>query len=179
MAKLSNDKLDKFRPQFRNANKHTQRGSGMLEASMRKYGYVSPMTAAANGEMIDGSDRLETSANVFEDDVIVLHHDGKKPIVMVRDDIASADTPEAREISIAANRIAQVNLDFDTEILLGDLAAGVDLGQFWRQDELDALLDGLTPPDVEAPESFGEYGEDIETAYCCPKCGYKWSGKPE
>ena len=147
MAKVTADKLEKFRTQTRNANKHTQRGMGQLEASMRKYGYVTPMTAAADGEIIDGSARAETGATVFGDDVIVVHHDGTKPVIMVRDDIPSADTPEAREISIAANRIAQVNLDFDAEVLLEDLQAGVDLGQFWRQDELDALLDGLTPPD--------------------------------
>ena len=84
MAKLSNDRLDKFRPQTRNANKHTQRGMGALEAAMRKYGYVAPMTAAADGEILDGSARIETSANVFGDDVIVVHHDGTKPVMSLR-----------------------------------------------------------------------------------------------
>lgn len=179
MAKLSSDRLDKYRPQTRNSNKHTQRGSGMLEASMRQYGYVAPMTAAANREIIDGSARIETSATVFGDDVLVVHHDGTKPVIMVRDDIPSADTPEARAISVAANRIAQVNLDYDAEVLLEDLAAGIDLEQFWRKDELDELLADLQPKDAEAPQEFGEYGEDIETQYCCPKCGYRWSGKSE
>jgi len=145
VAKLTDDRLDKFRPQRRNSNKHTQRGSGMLEASMRQYGYVAPMTAAADGEIIDGSARIETSATVFGDDVLVVHHDGTKPVIMVRDDIPSADTPEARAISVAANRIAQVNLDYDAEALLGDLQAGVDLAQFWRKDELDELLADLQP----------------------------------
>lgn len=149
MAKLSNDRLDKFRPQTRNANKHTQRGMGALEAAMRKYGYVAPMTAAADGEILDGSARIETSANVFGDDVIVVHHDGTKPVIMVRDDIPSGDTPQAREISIAANRIAQFNLDFDAEVILGDLQAGVDLEQFWRKDELDELLADLQPKATE------------------------------
>jgi len=143
VAKLSDDRLDKFRPQRRNSNKHTQRGSGMLEASMRQYGYVAPMTAAADGEIIDGSARIETSATVFGDDVLVVHHDGTKPVIMVRDDIPSADTPEARAISVAANRIAQVNLDYDAEVILADLAAGVDLSSMFRQDELDEIIAGL------------------------------------
>ena len=29
-----------------------------------------------------------------------------------------------------------------------------------------------------APDDFAEFGEDIETEYCCPKCSYRWSGKP-
>lgn len=147
MAKLSDGKIDKFRPQYRNGNKHTQRGMGLLETSMRQYGYVSPMTAAADGEIIDGSARIETSVNVFGDDAIVVHHDGTKPVIMVRDDIPSADTPEARAISMAANRIAQVNLDFDAEVILEDLSSGVDLAQFWRQDELDALIESAQAPD--------------------------------
>ena len=145
MAKAVDGKIAKFKPQTRNGNKHTQRGMGMLESSMRQYGYVSPMTAAADGEIIDGSARIETSATVFGDDAIVVHHDGTKPVIMVRDDIPSADTPEARAISMAANRIAQVNLDFDAEVILQDLAAGVDLDQFWRKDELDELLADLQP----------------------------------
>lgn len=161
MAKLSNDRLDKFRPQTRNANKHTQRGMGALEAAMRKYGYVAPMTAAADGEILDGSARIETSASVFGDDAIVVHHDGTKPIIMVRDDIPSADTPEARAISMAANRISQVNLDFDAEVILGDLQAGVDLSQFWQQDELDALMHAITAPPTldELDDKYGEGGE--------------------
>jgi 16S rRNA G966 N2-methylase RsmD len=161
VAKLSDDKIGRFRPQLRNANKHTQRGTGMLEASMRKYGYVAPMTAAADGEIIDGSARIETSAGVFGDDVLVVHHDGTKPVIMVRDDIPNADTPEAREISIAANRIAQVNLDFDAEQILEDLQAGVDLEQFWRKDELDEMLADLQPKTTGDTEPETDRAEEL------------------
>ncbi len=47
---------------------------------------------------------------------------------------------------------------------------------------LAGLRESLTDSEVQvpvAPEDFKEYGEDIETKYCCPKCGYQWSGKPE
>lgn len=158
MAKVATDKLERFRPQRRNANRHTQRGMGQLEASMRKYGYVTPMTAAADGEIIDGSARAETGATVFGDDVIVVHHDGTKPVIMVRDDIPNADTPQAREISIAANRVAQVNLEFDAEILLEDLQAGVDLSQFWREDELNGVFADMDKGEI------GDAGESNERA---------------
>jgi hypothetical protein len=47
-----------------------------------------------------------------------------------------------------------------------------------------ASSEGLSFPsapekEIEPPEDFAEYGEDIETEHCCPKCGYKWSGKPK
>lgn len=156
MAKVEDGSIESFRPQRRNLNKHSQRGMGALEASMRKHGYVAPMTAAADGEIIDGSARLETVANVFEDDVLIVHHDGTKPVVMVRDDIPNASTNEARAISMLANRISEINLTWDAEELLADLQSGVDFGNVFDQEELDAMLAGLvapkkvedTPPDV-------------------------------
>ena len=44
-------------------------------------------------------------------------------------------------------------------------------------DMLTQLWEDNKPPDEPAaPEDFGEVDEEIETDYCCPKCGYKWSG---
>jgi hypothetical protein len=41
--------------------------------------------------------------------------------------------------------------------------------------DLDDLLDELEP---QPPDDFDEYDEGIDTEYCCPKCGYEWSGSP-
>lgn len=45
-----------------------------------------------------------------------------------------------------------------------------------------AASEGLSfPPaqeEAKPPEDFAEYGENIQTEHSCPKCGYKWSGKP-
>ena len=44
----------------------------------------------------------------------------------------------------------------------------------------EAEAAGIVPADeVEPPASFKSFGDDIATAYCCPKCGYEWSGKPK
>lgn len=32
--------------------------------------------------------------------------------------------------------------------------------------------------EIEPPEDFPEYGNDIDTQYKCPKCQYEWSGSP-
>lgn len=147
MAKIEEGNIESFRPQGMNSNKHSIRGMSTLEASMRKHGYVAPITVAASGEAIDGSARLETIANVFDEDVLIVHHSGDKPIIMVRDDIATADTPEARAISLSANRIAEMNLVYDAEVLLADLNAGIDMTGLFDKAEIDALLAGLQDPD--------------------------------
>jgi len=48
-------------------------------------------------------------------------------------------------------------------------------GTGYDGDALDDLLDNLAPL---PPDDFDEYDEDIDVEYCCPKCGYEWSGSP-
>lgn len=93
-------------------------------------------------------------------------------------------TPEQ---CLAAN--IKANLDggsWDWNILGNwdaDLLKGVgfdgDMLKDWQEQSI-ALGEMLAAEDTKRlpPEDFKEYSEDIDTVYCCPKCGYKWSGKP-
>lgn len=163
--------LARFRPQNRNPNRHTQRGLGLLGQAMNRDGYVAPMTATVDGEIIDGSARLEMAAEKFADEVIVIEHDGTRPIIAQRTDIPNANTEIAKRISLGANRIAQVDLDWNVD-LLKDLSAEIDLGQFWMEDELKAILDG--PQEPEPPGEFRSYDGGMELDHKCPKCGFEF-----
>ena len=137
-------KLSDFKAQSQNANKHTQRGMSILESSMQDLGYVAPMTACADGEIIDGSARHETAANVFGSDVepIVIESDGKRPIVVKRTDIKNAKTKLAKKISLAANRIAEVNLDWQPDVL-ADLLKDLDAEDLQKLALTDADLKAM------------------------------------
>lgn len=92
----------------------------------------------------------------------------------------------AQAYAVDANNLTLAGGDFD----------GFDMARLWGPgyarlleglDELPVSVDaemlsllaaGYDLPDVEAPEDFPEYDEEIETAYKCPKCGYEWSGSP-
>jgi hypothetical protein len=64
-------------------------------------------------------------------------------------------------------------------VLLDSLMKEVNTGCEELQQMLTDLWEDNKPPDEPAaPEDFGEVDETIETAYCCPKCGYQWSGQP-
>ena len=54
------------------------------------------------------------------------------------------------------------------EVSTGDAAVAAMLDQLAQ----DAGV--VTPPD-----SFAEYGDDLETQFKCPSCSYEWSGKPK
>lgn len=149
-----------FRPARHNANLHSQRGLGMLTRAMRERGYVAPMTAVADGEVIDGSSRLEAAEDVFGGiEPLVIDHDGSRPIIMRRIDIPSADDPRAVAIALEANRIAEVNLQWDPEVLADIAADGeVDLADLWDQHELDAFHLG-TPSVEDLDAKYGEWEE--------------------
>lgn len=137
---MARAKLSDLRTQRRNANKHTPRGLGMLAEAIGKDGWIGAVTVAADGETFDGSARLEVLADAMPDaEPIVVETDGTRPVVVRRTDIASADDPRAVRLGLGANRIAQVDLEFDAAVL-ADLSPEVDLGQFWNDAELSDLL---------------------------------------
>ncbi len=149
-------KVKDFRPASVNANLHTARGLGALAASVQKDGWIGAMTTAADGEMIAGSARIETVAQVFgvEAEPIVVETDGSRPVVIVRTDLATAADPRARRLSLADNRVAELSLAWDPAVLAtfdADALTGLwepaelsDLGQQWAQDVdlADADFDG-------------------------------------
>jgi hypothetical protein len=146
--------IAKFRPATHNANRHTQRGLKALQDSMRSVGYTEPMVAAADGEMLSGTARLESVADVFgvEVEPIIVTSDGTRPIIHVRSDIPNAQTPAAQRIAIASNRVAELDLSWDVEVLAG-LGADV-LQDLWTPEELSALGDYENPQLKEAAEAI-------------------------
>ena len=165
--------MAEFRKQRRNANRHTQRGLTALDRAMRQSGYVAPMTAAADGEIIDGSARLEVEADVFDDtDPLVIDHDGTRPVIMRRTDIPNADDPRAVRIALESNRIGAIDLDFDPAVLAEIEAETPELIEgLWTDTELalaiaqvadDAdIWEGMpefAPPDIEANRITVHFG---------------------
>lgn len=129
-----------YKPQRRNANRHTQRGMSALEQSVQADGWIGAITVAADDETFDGSARIETAAATGFDDPIVVESDGTRPVVVRRVDIPTADDPRAVRLGLAANRVAELNLDWDTTVLAA-LGESIDLSQFWTRDELAGLLE--------------------------------------
>ena len=117
------DKITKFRPQTKNVNKHTAYGLRLLEKSLREDGFIDAQTAAADGEIISGSARLEKAVEIFTDkdgvevEPIIVHSDGTRPVIVIRDDIPNAESARAKRLSVAANKIAQVDFDPDWGLL--------------------------------------------------------------
>lgn len=152
------------RTQRRNLNRHTERGMAQLDRSVQADGWIGAITVAADGESFDGSARIEVAKDAL-DDAIVVRSDGRRPIVHIREDIPTADDPRAVRLGIAANRVAELNLEWDDE-LLASLAGEMDLSGLWDADEMAALMPELTSgDDVSSTDALYSTEQIIDAAF--------------
>lgn len=130
-------------PDARNANKGTERGLRMLEDSLREDGAGRGILLDRNGNVIAGNKTLESAVDLGFSEVIVVPVDGKQLVASQRVDV-DIDTPQGRRMAIRDNRVAQVDLDFDGDLIAQFIIENqIDPAQFWHEDELDALLAGV------------------------------------
>jgi len=162
-------KLEQLTPDPHNANKGTERGRGLLEASLRKYGAGRSILADKHGVIIAGNKTSEVAADLGLP-IRVVQTDGRELVVVQRTDLDLATDDAARELAYGDNRIAALDLDWSTEQILADRDAGLDLSAVGFSDAELAELLSIVP-------DFGAVGEDEQgrldqkAQVTCPHCG--------
>lgn len=126
-------------PDGLNANKGTVRGRKMLLDSMTRYGAGRSILVDKNGTIIAGNKSAEAAK---DRDIMVVQTDGKKLVVVQRTDL-DINSKTGRALAIADNRVGEVGLDWDANVLKG---LDVDLSIFFRDGELAKLVG--TPGDA-------------------------------
>lgn len=174
MAKQT--KVTDYQPDPQNANAHSERGLQMLENSLAQVGLGRSIVTDKNGIILAGNATQERAVDQGFEDAIEVETTGEQLVVVRRKDLDLLDDPEhrARLLSVLDNRVSEVSLAWEPEVLESYRLQGVPLDKAWTPVELDIVLNH-----VDAPEDFAEYDDSIETEYCCPKCGYQWSGQPK
>jgi len=161
MANNGTAKLSDLTPDDRNANKGTQRGTGVIEDSLRKYGAGRSILIDRNGKIIAGNKTAEAAASIGLENVRIIETDGHEIVAVKRTDL-DLDSKEARELAIADNRAGELNLDWDVDALTALEAEGVDLDGLFYEDELQALIDATTPDEPKpAPEPQLDRAEEL------------------
>jgi hypothetical protein len=140
-----------------NANRGTERGAVQLENSLRDYGAGRSILVDKHGVVIAGNKTLEQAAAIGLE-VETVRTDGNKLVVVQREDLDLQADPRARELAIADNRVAQIDLEWDVDELKRELDDGVDLAKFWRDDELAEMLSIETkgPPVLDSSPQLGQ-----------------------
>ena len=167
MTEVKRAKLDTLTPDHANANKGTERGRYALEASLRQFGAGRSILLDKNGRIIAGNKTAEVAADVGLDDVLIVQTDGKQIVAVQRTDL-DIDSEAGRGLAYADNRVGELSLDWDAEQVLADINAGMDLSALFRQDELDAIINGMDE-DVGGNGKDEPYSREIKSPVYEPK----------
>lgn len=167
MTKIIETKLSEINPDQTNANRHTERGEGMIRHSINKYGFAEAGTLDKDNNVIGGNLRTEASADLGMDDAIIVDVDGTKPVYLRRNDLSLTDPNDnrARELAYALNRVAQVSIDFDPSQVLADLNADIDLSGLFREDELERILGTVVDDPNGEWGGMPEFEQEDKTAF--------------
>jgi ParB-like chromosome segregation protein Spo0J len=160
--------IEKLVPNPRNPNQHPQSQVALLAKVIAHQGWRSPVVVSTrSGFIVTGHGRYEAAKILGAAKVPVDYQDFET---------------EADEWAhlIADNRLAELAEADEAALkgVLGELKAAdfdLDLAGF-DAAALEALL--ADPPQPEAPDEFPEVDEDLPTEFQCPRCSFKWSGKP-
>jgi len=140
-----------------NANKGTERGRAMVEASLRETGAGRSILVDKEGRVIAGNKTLEAWGGLADEgNIEVVHSDGQKLVVVQRDDL-DLDDPKglARRLAYLDNRSSEVGLAWDIQEVLASIDVGLDLDGLWDQGEIKDLFAGLETNGQEPPEDPG------------------------
>jgi len=156
--------LDHLTPDRRNANKGTERGLGMLEQSLRHCGAGRSILVDRNGQVIAGNKTLERAQELGLG-LVIVDSDGTSVVAVRRTDLDLEHDARARELAIADNRVAQVDLEWDLAELAAERDDGGILDDYWFDAELDLLLAAEGRHSASPPV-------ESERTVECPQCGF-------
>ncbi len=126
-------------PDPRNANRGTDRGRAALDRSLREYGAGRAVLIDRHGRIIAGNKTVE-HATRLNLPLRVVKTDGSYLIAVQRDDLDLATDPRAKALAIADNRVGELDLEWDVEMLKQLHADGLDLSAFWTDAEFTELF---------------------------------------
>jgi hypothetical protein len=155
-------KLSDLKPDPRNANKGTERGRGMLEKSIQELGLGRSVLVDKNNTLIAGNKSWEVAGEVGLEDAIVVETTGDKLVVVKRTDLDLSLDEKAKKLAIADNRVGQVSLEFDPEVL-AELSQEIDLSGYFTGDELADLIGEIEEPQEEDEEEVEELLDKAES----------------
>src|SRR5580700_1421009 len=121
----------------RNANRGSARGRKMLQDSLRNLGAGRSVLVDREGRVIAGNKTVETARKLGLKEIAVIETDGDTLVAVRRGDLDLTTDKRAVELAVADNRVAEIDLDWNVEVLA---ALDIDLGQFWDEEELAELM---------------------------------------
>jgi hypothetical protein len=167
-------------PDSNNINKHTQRGGGLLENSLRKRGAFRSIASAGKGVetpvVMAGNYTLEKAIDAGFTEIVNVHVTGNQLVNVVRDDLAP-NSAEAIALGLEDNEISKQSYNPDLDILAAVMADPAMQALKDADKILAGIVEGMGS---NAAPQFKEYDEstaDGVEACKCPTCGHEHAAK--
>lgn len=126
----------------KNFNKHTQKGMGLLEKSLQRFGAGRSILIDKDNNIIAGNGIVEAAGSVGLDKVKIIETDGTELIAVKRTDV-SLNSDKGREMALADNATAAADLEWDKD----------NIAEYFEPEETEAWgLDLDWDPDTEVEE---------------------------
>jgi len=122
-----------------NANRGTDRGRTLLAASFAEHGAGRSILVDRHGRIIAGNKTAE-EAKARGLPIQVVTTDGTTLVVVQRRDLDLKRDPSARALAIRDNRVAELDLNWDPQVLEALRREGVSLESLWSPEEWRTLL---------------------------------------
>ena len=164
-------KVSQFKQDPQNLNLGNDKGNAILQQSIQELGAGRSILVDKNGFIIAGNKTAQAALNEGLDDAIIVETAGDKLVVVQRTDLDLSTDPRAKQLAIADNRVAEINLEWDTEALK-ELATEIDLS--WLEidnsfiEELEKIAEANNAEELEREEGLTDEDEvpddaDVET----------------
>jgi DNA modification methylase len=126
-------------PDPQNANLGTERGREALAQSLREFGPGRAVLIDRHGHTIAGNKTVE-EAKRLNIPLQVVKTVGNVLVAVQREDLDLTTDSRAKRLAIADNRVGQLDLEWDVDMLKQLQAEGVDLSAFWTPEEFATLF---------------------------------------
>lgn len=170
-AKTYESTIDELRFDDKNFNRHTERGMQMLKDSVGDNGFGRSVLVDKDNRIIAGNGIVETAGKLGKKSIRVVETNGDELVVVKRTDL-TLDSKQGREMALADNAAAAVDLDWNEEAMQEMQARfDVDFGKYGLDIEpMDFGGDSGTPANAEDDG----YDEDTEKAPKKAQYGEVW-----
>ena len=103
-------------PDQNNANRHSERGMGLLEDALRSVGAGRSILIDRQGRIIAGNGVVEAAQNAGLQRLRVVQTNGNELVAVQRTDL-ELDSPMGRQMALGDNLIALRNIDVDAAVV--------------------------------------------------------------
>jgi hypothetical protein len=126
-------------PDRLNANRGTPRGLEALDHSLRELGAGRAIVVDRRGRIIAGN-KTAARALALGLPLQIVRSDGRRLIAVQRSDLDLEKDPRARDLAHADNRVAELDLDWNVDVLRALHESGMSLQPWWTDEEFAVLL---------------------------------------